>query len=56
MKKLYIVQKYIWANSIPDAIKKDSALKPDEVYLDANWRNEDKGTSVGFSMKKSRSK
>lgn len=38
MKKLYIIQKYIWANSIQEALKKEKGAKTDEVFFEAEWR------------------
>lgn len=38
MKKLYVVTKYIFANSIEQAIKLDKETKPYDVYVDPDWR------------------
>lgn len=46
-KKLYIVQKYVYATSLIDAIKKEKDTKPDDVYLDNNFR-EAPEIKVGF--------
>lgn len=52
MKKLYIVQKYVLANSIEQAIKKEKEIKPDDVYLDNNWRqNQTEKNDYGFKQK-----
>lgn len=43
MQKLYIVQKYIWAASASDALKRERTFQPDEVFIDVKWReNQDK--------------
>ena len=50
MKKLYIVQKYVLATSVTDAIKKEKTIKPDDVYLDNNFRQAPE-QSVGYNKK-----
>lgn len=35
--KLFIVQKYIYAFSALEAIKKDKSTPPDECYIDHKW-------------------
>ena len=39
MKKLYVVNKYILANSAKDAIKQEKSLPVDEIYIDTTWKN-----------------
>lgn len=34
MKKLYIVRKYIVADSIADAIKRESKIPPDDIWME----------------------
>ena len=46
-KKLYIVQKYVYATSIPDALKREKEIKPDDIYLDSSFRKEP-DIEVGF--------
>jgi hypothetical protein len=50
-EKLYIVRKYIMAESALDAIKKDKQSKVDDVWLDDDFRKAeiDKGT-LGFNL------
>lgn len=38
MKKLFIVQKYIVANSIAEALKKEKKHSSAECFLDSEWR------------------
>ncbi len=38
MKDLYIVQKYIMAESAEEAIKKDKKHKVNEVFIDGDWK------------------
>lgn len=38
MKKLYVIQKYVVATSISDALKKESKEQPSDVYLDHDWK------------------
>lgn len=39
-KQIYIVQKYVHATSILDALKKEKDIKPDDIYLDSTFRKE----------------
>lgn len=36
--KLYVVEKFVWASSIPDALKREKQQAPHNIYLDAKWR------------------
>jgi len=38
MKKLYIVQKYIFAESLDHARRLEPSRKPDEIFLDNKFR------------------
>lgn len=38
MKKLFIIQKYVVASSIHEALKIEKNTKPDEVWLDDDWK------------------
>jgi polysaccharide deacetylase 2 family uncharacterized protein YibQ len=38
MKKLYIVRKYVIANSITDAIKKEKKVEIDDCWLDDDFK------------------
>ena len=51
MNKLFVIRKFIYANSASEAIKKDKTSKVDECWVDEGWKNENmsKGNSVkGF--------
>jgi hypothetical protein len=37
-KKLFIVEKFVWATSIADAIKREKVTTPDNVYIDPKFR------------------
>ena len=37
MKDLYIVRKFLMANSVEDALKKERKTKISEVYIDSDW-------------------
>ncbi len=50
IKKLYVVRKYIWAESADEAIKKDKRTPVDDVWVDDEWKknsNQPKD-AVGF--------
>ena len=36
--KLYIVRKYIFAKSAPEALKRERRHKPDDIFLDEDYR------------------
>lgn len=38
MNKLYIVQKYVIASSISEALKKERDVKPSDVFLDNDFK------------------
>lgn len=38
MKKLYIIEKRVWASGIKGAIAADKMTPPDSVILDEKWR------------------
>ncbi len=42
MKKLFIIQKYIVASSIQEALKIEKRSKPDECWLDDDWKKANK--------------
>lgn len=52
MKKLYIIQKYIVATSITEALKIEKEVKPEEIWLDEDWKKAHKpemgGPKTGF--------
>jgi hypothetical protein len=40
MKKLYIIRKYVKANSAKDAMLKENKHPVDDVWLDDDWKKE----------------
>jgi len=36
--KLFVVQKYVWAKDIPDALKKEKSTKVDDCYIDNDFK------------------
>jgi len=56
MKKLFILRKFIKANSAEEAIKKDKVTKPDEIWVDEDWKKDNidkvKSKECGFKYKK----
>jgi hypothetical protein len=52
-EKLFVVQKYVMAKDIPDALRKEVRKHPDCVYLDEEWRKNQWGgvtPAVGFAL------
>lgn len=54
MKKLFILRKYIYAESVEEALKIEKKVKPDEIFLDGDWKeyNINKQDGLGFNVKK----
>lgn len=56
MKKLFIIQKFIVASSINEALKIEKNTRPDECWLDDDWKKAHKPKleqpKVGFKRKK----
>lgn len=52
-KYLFVIRKYIMAESALDAIRLDMTKPVDDVYVDGDWRQEHmiKGTPPGFKEK-----
>jgi len=38
MKKLFIVRKFVLAKDINEVIKKELKQKPDDIYIDEDWK------------------
>ncbi len=38
MKKLYVIQKFVVASSIKEALKIEKNFKVDEIFLDDDWK------------------
>ena len=59
MKKVYIVRKYILANSVGEALRKEKKHKPDDAYVEEKSINnfienltKPKESPIGFRKKK----
>jgi len=39
-QKLFIVKKYIMASSAHEALKKERRVRPDDVWVDDEWKKE----------------
>jgi hypothetical protein len=37
MKKIFVVEKFIWAEGIADAVKQEKRQPPGKVYLHGKW-------------------
>lgn len=52
MQKRYIVRKYVIATSVIDAARKEKTYKPDEIFVDEDWKRvydeELRKTVIGF--------
>lgn len=49
--KMFIVKKYIMAHSAHEALKKERKVRPDDVWVDEDFRKENKfelQSSIGF--------
>lgn len=42
MKKLFIIQKYIVASSILEALRVEKEVSVDEIWLDEDWKKANK--------------
>lgn len=53
-KKLFVVRKYILASNALEAIKKEKFVKPDDVFVDDEWKRGQVNQlteSIGFKSK-----
>ncbi len=51
--KLFIVKKYIMAESAHDALKRERRHRPDDVWVDEDWKKENKYTQescIGYDV------
>jgi len=39
-KDLYVIRKYVFANSIEEALQKEKQCKANDCWLDDHWRSE----------------
>lgn len=47
--KRFVVRKYVMAKSAQEALRKERALKPDEVFVDDTWIKEQQFESSSVS-------
>ena len=59
-EKLFVVRKYVKANSAAEALRKERRIKPDDCWIDDEWRKanieESSGKEMGFRLKKNQKK
>jgi hypothetical protein len=51
--KRYIVRKYVMATSAHDALKRERRYRPDDIFIDDDWRKENPNrleSAIGFSI------
>lgn len=51
--KLFIVRKYVMADSVAQALKKEKTVAVHEIYVDEEWRKNKQdrlADAIGFSM------
>jgi hypothetical protein len=62
MKKLFVIQKYVVASSIVEALKLERKIKPDECWLDEDFKKACKpeitkgGKGMGFNSSSKKKK
>ena len=51
-QKRYIVRKYVMATSAHQALKMERKMRPDDVYVDDDWKKENKelSSAIGFTV------
>lgn len=37
-KKLFCVQKYVWAKDVPEALRVEKKQQPTEIFIDSDWK------------------
>lgn len=49
-QKLFVVRKYVWAETAEDALRKESKQKADECWVDEKWKEVSSNIkdSIGF--------
>jgi hypothetical protein len=53
-RKLFIVKKYIMATSASDAIRKEKTTRPDDVWVDEDWKKgqmNQLASAIGFEIR-----
>jgi hypothetical protein len=51
-QKLFIVKKYIIATSAHEALKKERTIRPDDVWVDEDWKKDNPNrliSAIGFT-------
>lgn len=51
--KRYIVRKYILARSVSEALSKERRTKPDDAWVDEDWKKENPNqlsSAIGFTI------
>ncbi len=50
MKKLFVIKKYVWAESAKQAIKKEKNVVVDDVWVDEDWKKNSSNPkdAIGF--------
>ena len=53
MKKQYVIKKYVMASNAREALRLESKIKADEVWIDEAWKdkNPEVSTPCGFRKK-----
>lgn len=46
--KMFIVRKYVKANSISGALRKEKSISPHDVYVDESWKEHHIADAIGF--------
>ncbi|HSY52440.1 MAG TPA: hypothetical protein VLC46_26805 [Thermoanaerobaculia bacterium] len=49
-RKIFVVRKYVKANSAAEAIRMERGIAPDECFLDEEWRKANLDASTGKVM------
>jgi len=51
-QKMFIVKKYIMASSAHEALKKERRVRPDDVWVDEDWKrnNTELASCIGFNV------
>lgn len=50
--KRYIVRKYIMARSASEALRKERKTRPDDVWVDDEWKKDNKelASAIGYTV------
>ena len=51
MLKQYIIRKYIIANNVQEALRKEKHIKADEAWIDSDWKAEKENINIGYKVK-----